>query len=364
MNAKKIKILIATGIYPPSIGGPASYSKLLMEKLPEKGFDVSLITFDSVRKYGKGLSHLLFFLMVILKGFRCDIVYVQDPVSVGLPVFFATKIIRRKYILKVVGDFAWEQGVSRFGVKDSLDDFVKTKQNNIYVRFLQKIEKIVANNAKEIIVPSKYLKGIVQSWGVSGEKITVIYNAFKKPEFEKEKSNKKDFVIVSVGRLVPWKGFDKLIDVVNSLSSEIKNIKLNIIGSGPLYNDLKKREDDNIKVLGVMSQLELYKEISNSDLFVLNTGYEGFSHQLLEVMSIGVPIITTKVGGNTELISNNQSGILVEYNNVTEIRDSILKIYSDKDFADKISKEGLRVVSQFSEEKMLSNLSVVFEKNI
>ena len=56
---KRIKLVIATGIYPPSIGGPASYSKLLMDEFGEYGYDINIVTFDSVRLYPKGISHII-----------------------------------------------------------------------------------------------------------------------------------------------------------------------------------------------------------------------------------------------------------------------------------------------------------------
>ena len=62
----------------------------------------------------------------------------------------------------------------------------------------------------------------------------------------------------------------------------------------------------------------LLEELSGAGIFVLNTGYEGLSHTILEAMAAEVPIVTTNIGGNPELIENNQNGILVEYNNKEE----------------------------------------------
>jgi len=362
---RKTKILITTGIYPPSIGGPASYSKLLMEKLGDRGFETSVVTFDSVRKFPKLISHIIFFFIVIIRGLKVDIIYAQDPVSVGFPAFLASKIIFKKFILKVVGDFAWEQGVSRFNVKDSLDDFVKNKQKNLYVRILQKIELFVAKGADRIIVPSRYLSNIVASWGIRSSKITVIYNAFNKPKINfKKKNNDEFFDIVTVGRLVPWKGFDLLIEITKDIIIDFPNTRLYIAGSGKDEDKLKKLSEGfekNIFLLGGLPQEVLHEKIKQSDLFVLNTSYEGFSHQLLEVMALEVPIITTNVGGNVELIVNNQNGVLVEVNNRNDIKSAIIDLMKNAEKRKTLVQNAKKTIENFSEDRMLGELSKVLE---
>jgi glycosyltransferase involved in cell wall biosynthesis len=62
---------------------------------------------------------------------------------------------------------------------------------------------------------------------------------------------------------------------------------------------------------------------------VLNTSYEGLSHQLIEVMSLGVPVVTTPVGGNTELITDAETGILVPYNDTEKMHDALMRLYCD-----------------------------------
>lgn len=183
---KPKKILVATGIYPPDIGGPATYSKLLKEELPKatKGkVRAIILNFGEVRKWPKVIRHFVYFCKALYRGRYCDILYAQDPVSVGLPTMLAAKILRKPFLLKVVGDYAWEQGVGRFGVRDSLDTFVTRDQAYPwFVRQLKRVESYVAGRANHIVVPSHYLKKIVSAWGVDPSRIIVIYNAFDVPE--------------------------------------------------------------------------------------------------------------------------------------------------------------------------------------
>ncbi|NOY35824.1 MAG: glycosyltransferase family 4 protein, partial [bacterium] len=104
-----MRILICTGIYPPDIGGPATYSKLLFDELSKRGVEVEVLSFGDVRRLPKIIRHLVYFLKTLKRARGADIVFAQDPVSVGLPAAIAAKILQKRFILKVVGDYAWEQ---------------------------------------------------------------------------------------------------------------------------------------------------------------------------------------------------------------------------------------------------------------
>lgn len=360
---KKFKILIATGIFPPDIGGPATYSKLLLEELPKRGLGVKVASFGSVRHLPKFIRHFVYFLKILRKGFFADVIFAQDPVSVGLPSILAAKILRKKFILKVVGDYAWEQYQNRISNSQLLtSNFIKleefqAKKFDVITELRRKVERWVAKKADKIIVPSEYLRKIVEMWGVESKRLVVIYNAFKREQsFGAGDIGivKKDY-IVSAGRLVSWKGFDVLIEIIKELPEEIK---LKIIGSGPERKNLELK----IKNLGLMNRIDLVGQLShqkllqcltNAKIFVLNTVYEGLSHVILEAMSFGVPVITTNIGGNPELIKDGYNGILVEYNNKEQLKEAILRLYNNQELKDKFVENSNKELKKFSLGEML-----------
>ena len=364
----KKTILIATGLYPPDVGGPATYSFLLNEELPKLGWEVKILSFGEVRSWPKIVRHLVYGWKVLRLARHYQIIYAQDPVSVGLPVCGACFLSRRKFILKIVGDYAWEQGNQRFGVKDFLDDFsLNYKKYAWPVKLLKLIQMGVARRAQKIIVPSHYLKKIVSNWGVDPNKIKVIYNAFNAPAILPDKEILRaelkldGQIMVSAGRLVPWKGFAFLIELIPELIATYPGLKFYIAGSGPDHIFLakligEKKLSDRIFLLGQLAQPELLKFIKASDLFVLNTSYEGFSHQLLEVMWCGTPIITTNVGGNPELITNGQNGFLFDHNDTEGIKEAISKILDNRPLSGQISEEARERVKLFNQEKMIGEL--------
>ena len=100
-------------------------------------------------------------------------------------------------MVKIVGDYAWEQGQQRFGITQTLDDFVQTTHVPFLVRLLRRIQTRVAQGAVRVIVPSEYLKDIVIQWGIPEKKITIINNSIQLPAHiptpEKRKANFSSF---------------------------------------------------------------------------------------------------------------------------------------------------------------------------
>ena len=382
MNNKK-KILAATGIFPPDIGGPATYVNTLFGELPKQGFEVKVVTYaDKNQKFENNFNDAKIFRVsrnqnIIFRYFKyflriwkliswADLVYIQDPISSGIPASLACRLRGKKYYLKIVGDYAWEQGRQKYGVNENLDDF-QTKKYGWQVTLIRFFQKQTAINAAKIIVPSNYLKSIVLQWGITEEKINVIYNSVRKAEIveEKEVLRKRlgisGDVIISVGRLVPWKGFDMLIDIMPELLKINPNFRLYIVGEGPELNNYKLqitnyKLQDSVKLLGALEQKILWQNMKASDFFVLNTGYEGLPHIVIEAMYLELPVITTDVGGNVEVVKPGENGLLVEYNNREQIKNAILEIWKNKEARQEMVENGKKDLEKFSVKNMIDNL--------
>lgn len=312
-----IKIVFAAGIASPDIGGPATYVEKLAGELKQPVISYS----RRLKKYPRGLKHLLYFLCLLWLARDTDVIYAQNPTSAGLPALLAAKLLRKRFILKVVGDAAWEQ-------KEEI---------------LRPIQGYVARNAHRIIAPSLYVKNMIMGWGVPVQKIEVIYNAVEgssQPDISKEEAKKKigidGDIILSAGRPVPWKGFDDLRGIMPDLLKENPSFRLVIAG------EEKKVPHE---------EMPFY--FKAADIFVLNSGYEGLSHVILEAMSFGTPVIASREGGNPELIEDGFNGILIEYKNREEIKQAILRLWEDKELQEKFRQNSLAKLKDFTWENLV-----------
>lgn len=390
------RILITTGIFPPDIGGPATYGELLAGALSDRGFKVCVLTYSKklrtdgydakykfkvVRIWGRWpiwVKHFIFGTKLLGLARKCDVVYALNVWSAGFPSLIVSRIFKNKFIVRIVGDYAWEVGVGKSKVDILIDDFQKSKKKG-WIGTLFKLQRWVCKKADTVVVPSKYLAGIVQDWGVPENKIKVVYNGvgFKatnlskaasplvdefRPTIGREEARNKigihGNIILSIGRLVPWKGFRMLIKIMPRVLELKQFARLVIVGEGP---DRKALEaivknmglGQKVFLVGKKSKEEMSLYLAAADMFVLNSGYEGFSHQILETMTAGVPVIASVAGGNKEIITQGENGFLVKYNDEFNIVEAIKALWNDKELAEHFAEEGKKTVRKFSSEKMV-----------
>ncbi|MFH1745149.1 MAG: glycosyltransferase [bacterium] len=385
IGSRKKRILLATGIYPPDDGGPASYVKILEEELPNHNFEVKVITYSDEKNKKEDDGELIYkvkreknilfryadyFWHVFKMCFKTDVIYVQGVVSEGFPTSLACRLARKKYILKIVGDYAWEQGCQRFGVEEMLDEF-QYKKYSFKVGLMRAMQKFTARGATKIIVPSNYLKGVVSKWGIDPDKIEVIYNAVKIREADYSSEEARSClalsgkVILSVGRLVPWKGFPALIEAMKDVLKEHSDANLYIIGSGPLKEELLKKIEEEklnekVHLLGKLEREKVLMYMRAADVFVLNTAYEGLSHVLIEAMASGLPIFTTPVGGNLEIVEDEN--MLFAYNKEEKIAEKLKKYLGPEENL-KIKEKMIKYNMIKGKDNMIKSLVKIIHEN-
>ena len=351
------RLVIATPLYPPEIGGPATYAKLLAEGLSERGIEVEVVKFSEVRHLPRLLRHYAFERRVRRALSGAHAALALDPVSVGLPTMRAARKARKPFIVKIVGDYAWEQGQQRFGVMQDLDEFVKTRQSSLQVRALQSVQTRVAHAARRVLVPSEYLKGIVAAWGIPSEKIEVIYNAVPAEEFgvvPEAVANLPRPLVVTAGRLVSWKHVDGIIDAV----SRMPEVALAIIGDGPERAALAQRALEKLPgravLTGTLPHKDTLAAIRFADVFVLNSSYEGLSHLLIEALEAGVPIVATRAGGNTEVVEDGITGLLIQAGDTEDLTRALARVIADGAFRERFAAQMRESAKRFSTETMLA----------
>lgn len=378
------KITIASGIFLPEIGGPSSYLKAILPALVDRGFLVNLITRSKKSKYLedknlpfkiyriknwplKPLNYFRYVLKLLKVSKDSDIIYAQGPVSSGYPVYLANKFLKKKFVVKITGDYAWEQHYIK-NTNSKIIDVLKFQNEDISgkIKILKNIQIKVCKTADKVIVPSQFLAKLVSIWGISQEKINVIYNGtdFKPLKIDKEKARKiigiPGTIILSCGRLVPWKGFKMLIKLMPEILKLNQFIRLIIVGDGPEKEKLERIKNNlglnnKVYLVGKKSQEELKIYLASADLFVLNAAYEGFSHQILEAMASGLPVITTNVGGNPEIIEQGENGFMVSYNDELNLFEAIKTIFEYQDIRDKFIENGIKTSKKFTVKKMIED---------
>ncbi|MEM4188257.1 MAG: glycosyltransferase family 4 protein, partial [Candidatus Hadarchaeum sp.] len=321
-----MRVLITTGIFPPDIGGPATYVPHIAHGLTRRGHEVIVLTLsDGIDVNDRGYP---FQVIRIRRGIpkpwrqirtlaaiwhlgrEADVLFVN---GLAFEAALANFVLRKPLVIKVVGDFAWERATTAGLTTDDFESF----QQNRYgwrIEWLKAVRTFWIRRAHQVIVPSQYLARWVANWGVSKDRIFVIYNAVARVDGVEPSPVplKTSFRAITVGRLVPWKRIDQLLEAL----SHLPEIGLVVIGDGPERSQLealarKLGVSERVHFAGSLSKFETLRLMAACDLFVLNSTYEGLPHVVLEAMALGLPVVATAVGGTPEVVKDGETGILV-----------------------------------------------------
>ncbi len=372
------KIVMAAGLFPPDIGGPATYAAMIAKELPTKGFVVEVVPYGAVRSVPKLFRHLRYTQILFRATKDADAVFALDPMSVGWPALLVSRLRRIPLLVRLGGDYAWEQGVQRFGVQDTLDGYTKNQGRGygLRVKMFSWLQSYVVARAALVVVPSEYLQSIVATWSkVKIDRIQVVYSALFPLAVTGTKTELRSQLeytsptLFSAGRLVPWKGMEKLVEVLVAVQQEFPEATLVIAGDGPEKDRINKLAREHgvasqVRLVGGLGKEALGASMTAADVFVLNTSYEGLSHTLLEAMDLGVPIVTTEVGGNPELVQDGLSGALVAVDDVEIFAERIIHIYTDQRQREKLIQNARLRVQDFSKEKSVDRLATLLKKYV
>ena len=208
-----MKIIIATGIYPPDIGGPAQYAKNLKAEFEGLGHQVKVLTYQLEKKMPIGVRHLWFFLRCLLTFPRSDLVIALDTFSVGLPAVMAAKIFGKKIIIRTGGDFLWEQFVERTGDLVLLKDFYQTRLDklNLKEKIVFKFSRWTVCNANRLIFSTDWQRKIwLPIYGFDEAKTTIVENYYGTKELSFPPSEKN---FITGARSLKLKNFERLVEV-------------------------------------------------------------------------------------------------------------------------------------------------------
>jgi len=216
---------------------------------------------------------------------------------------------------------------------------------------------------------------IKQHWvekGLDTKKIDVIYNVYQSSDDDALPDNDipsiseyDGYKIFFVGRLIECKGIPFLVKGFEQIINNNINAKLFLVGDGEEENKLKEYISDlNLKqhvvFLGYKTNPQAF--IRKADLLVLPSSEEGFGRVLLEAMDVGIPVIGTRIGGIPEIIENEVNGLLVNYGDVDNLKQSIIAILKDESLRLRIIQGGYETInSRFRNETYQKKLENVYD---
>lgn len=299
-----MRIVLATGIYPPAIGGPATYVQHLAEFLMKSGEDVTVVTFASksapkpdepwpvhvVSKSGGPLLRWWRYSRMLRRvGKNADIVYVFSSVSVGIPLLLA-HLKKPKKLLRLGGDFFWERYTDLWG-KKSLGQWYASRPPIMF------FSSFLLGSFDHIVFSTRFQEQLYRRAYRRLPSHSVIENAL--PSAELLVHAKHDpFRLLFLGRFVRFKNLRPLLHTV----AKLPHVTLTLIGEGPVAKELSKLAQmlhvkGRVVFLPPVHGEEKVKAYREHDVIVIPSITEISPHVALEARSYGLPVLLTQENG-------------------------------------------------------------------
>lgn len=380
-----MKILITVGIFPPDIGGPASFVPKIANLLVDSGHNVTVICLTEkkhldnekfqivriLRKQNLIIRWIKTILLIFKHGLTSNLIFVN-----GLPMesYIANLVLRKKIYRKIVGDWAWERGMNRKLINESFDEFQNNK-HGLHLEIAKFSRGWTATKANMVITPSNHLKNIVRNWGVSNEKIKVIYNGTIIDSTKKlnNKLTPANLKFITVGRLAPWKNINIMLEAFSEYKQLNKDFTFYIVGSGPEEETLRNLTEklglsQEVVFTGQLDKQALGEYYKNSNIYIQGSSYEGLPHVILEAISHNLSIISTPIGGTNEVLLDGKNGWIWElHNSFKPLKEDLINIIEE--MCNDIEKDVLikenamtHLYKLFNEEENLNSYIEIIKK--
>lgn len=278
------------------------------------------------------VSKLIKMLFVVNKEHKLAIGIYEIPH--GLLAYLVGKIKRVPVVISIIGNPAYKK--LRKGFRKKITYFM-------YKRIMA--ITVTGSKSKQFLIKN----------GIDSNKIFILPNSIDVNMFRKNDQAKKEFDIISLGRLSTEKELGNLVEIVLKLKQIKPHIKAGIAGKGPekenILATIKKLDlEENVFLLGYVDNIvEFY---NSGKVFVLTSRTEGLPRSVLEAMSCGVPCVASNVGDMEDIIDDEENGVIVDdYRDLEEYAGKILLLLEQKDKYTKISKAAqIEVKNSFSYE--------------
>lgn len=212
------------------------------------------------------------------------------------------------------------------------------------------ISALVWHKARFVVANSKGLKELAHQ-SIPQQDICIIPNGVDTAFFYPDVKKRDVFRILFVGRLIPRKRVDLIIDAYAALPSALrKKTEFLVVGEGPERQNLEERAknlDVTLMFLGKKSKKELQEIYQSASIYVLVSEKEGMSNTLLEAMASGLPVIVSDTGGTEELVTDGKNGFIVSHDSHI-IASHFKTLIENRNEIKRMSKESRIIAETYS----------------
>ncbi len=210
-----------------------------------------------------------------------------------------------------------------------------------------------------------YVQATIQDvYKLKKVQIPCIYNAVDTSKFKRNRVKTNGTInFISTGTLYHVKNHKLIIDAFFEVEKKFSNISLTILGDGELRQELQMQInnyglEEKINLKGIVRNVA--NELNSSDIYIMASNYEGLPLSILEAMSCGLPIISTKAGGVVDIVKHGTNGILVDVNNKEQMINAMIKLCTDQQMQLKMGENSYEMSKLYDIKRCAENYEILY----
>ena len=378
---KQRRVLLVTNVFPPAIGGPATFSVRLAKQLAARGWRVRVLCATPSGRDGDAFEFQVLRIGILGNRIRRELeiraamfhyarwAHVVYCMGLEEQAAWACARLGRPLVLRIGGDRVWEDA-RKMGVtcREPAAFYLEGRDDEhqpVSVPASKRRRQFAA--ARAVIFVSEYLRSLACHWGV---KVPVDQRVVPNGIDSTDGDGIADvgngdgpLRLLFVGRQMNWKG----VDLALLALAQVPNATFTVAGSGPglpANVDLARRLGlaDRVRFVGHVTPSEIPSLMLRHQLLVLPSLYEGLSNTLLEAGLAGLVCIASDRAGNPEVICSGRTGILVDPYDADALADRLRTLGVKPSLRQRLaSSHRRRVLTEFSIERTVSSTMEVLE---
>ncbi len=218
--------------------------------------------------------------------------------------------------------------------------------------------RLKLEEASAVVTITKYnLNHLRDTYGEAAANVEHIYNGLELDRLAYQEPVYRERLIVAVGRLVPKKGFEYLINACSKLRSAGNQFRCVIVGAGPLNQALQKQIDDSnlgeiVKLVGPLPHVEVAALVQSASAFTLpcivadDGDRDGLPNVIFEAMALGTPVVSTDVTGIPEILKDGETGLMVDQRDADGLATALAQLLDDVDLRITLCRQARRLIDQ------------------
>lgn len=371
-----MNVLVATGMWPPDVGGPASHAPEVCEYLLHRGHRVAAVTMAdraptperypvhwASRRTPLVWRQLVAAGKVARLARRADVVYTTGMIGRSS---LGAALARKPTVLKLTSDPVFERSLRWRLFGADLGAFQHARGFRIGV--LRRARDLALARASRVIIPSEALRELALGWGLPAEKVVVIPNPVSPPALDDREELRRRHglegrTLVFAGRMVPQKAIPVALEAV------VRNLDVSLVlaGEGPYLERLQDLAgsmplDGRARFLGPQPRQTVFELLRAADAALLSSSWENFPHMVVEALSVGTPVVATDVGGVTEILRDGENGLLVPMNDPEALAGAIRRYFDDDALQERLRAAAVTSVARFAPDEIYGRLEALLEE--